>query len=178
MHQLMGRLLADSQDPSLSPSAQLTLLKTLESAQSKLFVNTSMLYGNTCDQLAMVYAQSGDLSQSIEWCKKALKVVVVHFPHDSIEVAQETLKLAGLLFNKYAIARFLFISLSLHFRVLSPGTNFYAYVKTHSSQPKEAMKQIRIAITLYKGHYGAASKHPDLLELYEMERVLEPIVRS
>ncbi|KAF9276134.1 SET and MYND domain-containing protein 4 [Mortierella alpina] len=146
MHQLMGRLLADSQDPSLSLSAQLTLLKTLESAQSKLFVNTSMLYGNTCDQLAMVYAQSGDLSQSIEWCKKALKVVVVHFPHDSIEVAQETLKLAGLLFN--------------------------------NSQPKEAMKQIRIAITLYKGHYGAASKHPDLLELYEMERVLEPIVRS
>ncbi|KAG9322359.1 hypothetical protein KVV02_004206 [Mortierella alpina] len=146
MHQLMGRLLADSQDPSLSLSAQLTLLKTLESAQSKLFVNTSMLYGNTCDQLAMVYAQSGDLAQSIEWCKKALKVVVVHFPHDSIEVAQETLKLAGLLFN--------------------------------NSQPKEAMKQIRIAITLYKGHYGAASKHPDLLELYEMERVLEPIVRS
>ncbi|KAF9571251.1 SET and MYND domain-containing protein 4 [Mortierella alpina] len=146
MHKLMGRLLADSQDPSLSLSAQLTLLKTLESAQSKLFVNTSMLYGNTCDQLAMVYAQSGDLAQSIEWCKKALKVVVVHFPHDSIEVAQETLKLAGLLFN--------------------------------NSQPKEAMKQIRIAITLYKGHYGAASKHPDLLELYEMERVLEPIVRS
>ncbi|KAF9962654.1 SET and MYND domain-containing protein 4 [Mortierella alpina] len=146
MHQLMGRLLADSQDPSLSLSAQLTLLKTLESAQSKVFVNTSMLYGNTCDQLAMVYAQSGDLAQSIEWCKRALKVVVVHFPHDSIEVAQETLKLAGLLFN--------------------------------NSQPKEAMKQIRIAITLYKGHYGAASKHPDLLELYEMERVLEPIVRS
>ncbi|KAF9957222.1 SET and MYND domain-containing protein 4 [Mortierella alpina] len=146
MHQLMGRLLADCQDPSLSLSAQLTLLKTLESAQSKLFVNTSMLYGNTCDQLAMVYAQSGDLAQSIEWCKKALKVVVVHFPHDSIEVAQETLKLAGLLFN--------------------------------NSQPKEAMKQIRIAITLYKGHYGAASKHPDLLELYEMERVLEPIIRS
>ncbi|KAG0206463.1 Enoyl-CoA hydratase [Mortierella sp. GBA30] len=144
IHQLMGRLLAESQDPSLSLDAQLTLLKTLENAQAKVFVNTCMLYGNTCDQLAMIYAQSGDLTQSIDWCKKALKVVVVHFPHDSIEVAQETLKLAGLLFN--------------------------------NSQPKEAVKQIRIAITLYKGHYGAGSNHPDLLELYEMERILKPIV--
>ncbi|KAG0258620.1 SET and MYND domain-containing protein 4 [Mortierella polycephala] len=143
MHQLISRLLTESQNPSLPLTKQLTLLKTLEDTQSKIFVNTCMLYGNTCDQLAMVYAESGDLTQSIEWCKRALKVVVVHFPHDSIEVAQETLKLAGLLFN--------------------------------NSQPREAMKQVRIAITLYKGHYGVNSKHPDLLELYQMEKVLKQI---
>jgi hypothetical protein len=39
-------------------------------------------------------------------------------------------------------------------------------------QAKEAMNQVQIAITLYKGHYGANSRHPDLLELYEMEKVL------
>ncbi|KAF9207094.1 Enoyl-CoA hydratase [Haplosporangium sp. Z 27] len=100
--QLIARLMRESQDPSLTTAKRMTLLKTLEGAQSKIFVDTYVLYGNTCDQLAMVYAQTGDLSKSIEWCKKSLKVVVVHFPHDSIEVAQETLKLAGLLFNKYA----------------------------------------------------------------------------
>ncbi|KAG0326169.1 SET and MYND domain-containing protein 4 [Dissophora globulifera] len=139
-HQLMARLIGGCEDPSLSTGQRLALLKTLESTQSKVYVDTCILYGNTCDQLAMVYAESGDLTKSIEWCKKALKVVVVHFPHDSIEVAQETLKLAGLLFN--------------------------------NMQAKEAMKQVQIATTLYKGHYGANSKHPDLLELYEMERVL------
>ncbi|KAG0367758.1 SET and MYND domain-containing protein 4 [Gamsiella multidivaricata] len=144
MHQQMARLITESQDPSLTLSKRLILLKTLESIQSKTFVDTCILYGNTCDQLAMVYAESGDLGSSIEWCKKALKVVVVHFPHDSIEVAQETLKLAGLLFN--------------------------------NMQTKEAMKQVQIAITLYKGHYGASSRHPDLLELYEMERFLKPLV--
>ncbi|KAK3824780.1 MAG: hypothetical protein J3Q66DRAFT_436000 [Benniella sp.] len=144
LHQLMSRLIADSQNPSLSHSQRLALLKTLENAQSKTFVDTCILYGNTCDQLAMVYAESGDLNKSIEWCKKALKVVVVHFPHDSIEVAQETLKLAGLYFN--------------------------------NMQAKEAMKQVQIAIILYKGHYGANSRHPDLLELYEMEKVLRPHV--
>lgn len=100
MTQLMARLLTESQNPSLTLQKRLTLLKVLESTQAKTFVNTCVLYGNTCDQLAMVHAQSGDLGQSIEWCKKALKVVTVHFPHDSIEVAQETLKLAGLYFNK------------------------------------------------------------------------------
>ncbi|KAF8935008.1 SET and MYND domain-containing protein 4 [Dissophora ornata] len=144
MHQLMARLITESQAPSLSSSQRLALLKTLESTQSKIFVDTCILYGNTCDQLAMVYAESGDLKKSIEWCKKALKVVVVHFPHDSIEVAQETLKLAGLLFN--------------------------------NMQVKEAMKQVQIAITLYKGHFGANSRHPDLLELYEMEKILRPLV--
>ncbi|KAF9350331.1 SET and MYND domain-containing protein 4, partial [Mortierella sp. AD094] len=138
MTQLMARLLSESQDPSLTMAKRMALLKTLEGAQSKMFVDTCILYGNTCDQLAMVHAQTGDLSKSTEWCKKALKVVVVHFPHDSIEVAQETLKLAGLLFN--------------------------------NMQTKEAMKQVQIAITLYKGYYGASSKHPDLLELYEMEK--------
>ncbi|KAF9168107.1 SET and MYND domain-containing protein 4, partial [Mortierella sp. AD011] len=133
MTQLMARLLTESQDPSLTMMRRMALLKSLEGAQSKMFVDTCILYGNTCDQLAMVYAQTGDLSKSIEWCKKALKVVVVHFPHDSIEVAQETLKLAGLLFN--------------------------------NMQAKEAMKQVQIAITLYKGYYGPNSKHPDLLEL-------------
>ncbi|KAF9185816.1 SET and MYND domain-containing protein 4 [Haplosporangium sp. Z 11] len=146
MHQLISRLLAETQNPSLPLTKQLTLLKTLEDTQSKVFVNTCMLYGNTCDHLAMVYAESGDLTQSIEWCKKALKVVVVNFPHDSIEVAQETLKLAGLLFN--------------------------------NSQPREAMKQVRIAITLYKGHYGADSRHPDLLELYQMEEIKIPLRSS
>ncbi|KAF9366160.1 SET and MYND domain-containing protein 4 [Mortierella sp. NVP85] len=144
LHQLMSRLIADSQNPSLSHSQRLALLKTLENAQSKTFVDTCILYGNTCDQLAMVYAESGDLKKSIEWCKKALKVVMVHFPHDSIEVAQETFKLAGLYFN--------------------------------NMQAKEAMKQVQIAITLYKNHYGANSRHPDLLELYEMEKVLRPHV--
>ncbi|KAF9995315.1 SET and MYND domain-containing protein 4, partial [Entomortierella chlamydospora] len=141
MTQLMARLLTESQDPSLTMTKRMALLKSLEGAQSKMFVDTCILYGNTCDQLAMVYAQTGDLSKSIEWCKKALKVVVVHFPHDSIEVAQETLKLAGLLFN--------------------------------NMQTKEAMKQVQIAITLYKWYYGPNSKHPDLLELYEMEKVLK-----
>ncbi|KAG0225776.1 hypothetical protein B0O80DRAFT_529589 [Mortierella sp. GBAus27b] len=144
MHQVMARLIANSQDPSLQTSKRLTLLQELESAQSSVFVDTCILYGNTCDQLAMVYAQSGDLNQSIEWCKRALKVVVVHFPHDSIEVAQETLKLAGLYFN--------------------------------NMQAKEAMRHVQIAITLYKGHYGAQSRHPDLLELYEMEKILRPLV--
>ncbi|KAF8981617.1 SET and MYND domain-containing protein 4 [Entomortierella lignicola] len=142
--QLIARLIRESQDPSLTTAKRMTLLKTLEGAQSKIFVDTYVLYGNTCDQLAMVYAQTGDLSKSIEWCKKSLKVVVVHFPHDSIEVAQETLKLAGLLFN--------------------------------NMQPKEALKQVQIAITLYKGYYGANSEHPELLELYEMEKVLKSVV--
>ncbi|KAF9109944.1 SET and MYND domain-containing protein 4 [Mortierella sp. AM989] len=141
MTQFMAQLLAVSQDPSLTIPKRMTLLKTLESVQSQMFVDTCILYGNTCDQLAMVHAQTRDLSTSIEWCKKALKVVVVHFPHDSIEVAQETHKLAGLLFN--------------------------------NMQTKEAMKQVQIAITLYKGHYGANSKNPDLLELYEMEKLLK-----
>jgi hypothetical protein len=101
----MSRLIADSQNPSLSHSQRLALLKTVENAQSKTFVDTYILYGNTCDQLAMVYAESGDLNKSIEWCKKALKVVMAHFPHDSIEVAQETLKLAGLYFNKYVFCK-------------------------------------------------------------------------
>ncbi|KAI1317809.1 SET and MYND domain-containing protein 4 [Mortierella claussenii] len=142
--QLIARLLAESQDPSIPPPKRLMLLRTLEAAQSKVFVDTCVLYGNTCDQLAMLFAQAGDLTQSIEWCKKALKVVVVHFAHDSIEVAQETLKLAGLLFN--------------------------------NMQVKEALKQVQIAITLYRGHYGVNSRHPDLLELYEMEKVLRPLV--
>jgi hypothetical protein len=43
-------------------------------------------------------------------------------------------------------------------------------------QAKEAMKQVQIAITLFKGHYGANSKHPDLLELYEMEKCLRSVV--
>ena len=42
-------------------------------------------------------------------------------------------------------------------------------------QTKEAMKQVQIAITLYKGYYGPNSKHPDLLELYEMEKVLKSV---
>ena len=100
MTQLMARLLTESQDPHLPLTKRLAILRALESTQAKTFVNTCVLYGNTCDQLAMVHAQSGDLGQSIEWCKKALKVVTVHFPQDSIEVAQETLKLAGLYFNK------------------------------------------------------------------------------
>ncbi|GJJ77430.1 hypothetical protein EMPS_09789 [Entomortierella parvispora] len=143
MTQLMARLLTESQDPSLTLPKRLTLLKALESTQAKTFVNTCVLYGNTCDQLAMVHAQYGDLGQSIEWCKKALKVVTVHFPHDSIEVAQETLKLAGLYFNNL--------------------------------QPKEAKVHIQNAIKLYQGHYGLESEHPDLMELYEMDRALQAL---
>ncbi|KAF9578680.1 SET and MYND domain-containing protein 4 [Lunasporangiospora selenospora] len=144
LHKLMSNLMAETQNPTLTLPQQLTVLKTLESTQSKVFVNTFILYGNTCDQLAMIYAEMGDLNQSIDWCKKAYKVVMVHFPHDSIEVAQETLKLAGLLFN--------------------------------NMQPKEAMKYVQQAITLFKGHYGANSQHPDLLELYEMEAVLKTVL--
>ncbi|KAF9408464.1 SET and MYND domain-containing protein 4, partial [Entomortierella beljakovae] len=144
MVQLMARLLTESQDPSLTLTKRMALLHTLENAQSKTYIDTCILYGNTCDQLAMVYAQSGDLKKSIEWCRKSLKVVVVHFPHDSIEVAQETLKLAGLLFN--------------------------------NMQAKDAMKQVQVAITLYKGYYGVNSRHPDLLELYEMEKVLKSVL--
>ncbi|KAF9404522.1 SET and MYND domain-containing protein 4 [Podila epigama] len=146
LYQLMVRLLSDAQDPTLPHNKRLTLLHTLESSQSKVFVNTHVLYGHTCDQLAQTYAQAGDLPKAVEWCTKAHKVILVHFPHDSIEVAQETLKLAGLLFN--------------------------------NSQPKEALKHVKTAIELYKGHYGAASTHPDLLELYEMEEVLVPIVEK
>ncbi|KAF9912761.1 SET and MYND domain-containing protein 4 [Lobosporangium transversale] len=144
MLQAIKRLLTETQDPSLIPSKRLALLETLESVQSEMFVDTYILYGNTCDQLAMMYAQKGDLDKSIGWCKKALKAVVVHFAHNSIEVAQETLKLAGLLFN--------------------------------NMQVKEAMKQVQIAITLYRDHYGVNSRHPDLLELYEMEKILKPLV--
>ncbi|KAG0006694.1 hypothetical protein BGZ65_005028 [Modicella reniformis] len=110
MHEMMVCLISDSHDPELAPSQRLKLLKTLESAQSRTFVDTSLLYGNTCDQLALAYAETGDLTQSI------------------------------------------------------------------AMQVKEAMKQVQIAITLYKGHYGADSRHPDLLELYEMEKVLRPLV--
>ncbi|KAF9081337.1 SET and MYND domain-containing protein 4 [Mortierella sp. AD031] len=144
--ELIARLLGDSSDPTLSPPKRLTLLKTLEASQTRLFVDTYFLYGHTCDQLAMVYTQSGDLGEAVQWCRKALKAVMVNFPHDSIEVAQETLKLAGLLFN--------------------------------NMQPKEAMKYVQTAIVLYRGHYGAESKHPDLLELCEMEKVLKPIVTA
>lgn len=48
----------------------------------------------------------------------------------------------------------------------------------HSSQPKEALKHVKTAIGLYKGHYGATSTHPDLVELYQMEQVLIPIVEG
>ncbi|KAG0345419.1 SET and MYND domain-containing protein 4 [Podila humilis] len=146
LHNLMVRLVSDSEDKSLTPAKRLKILLTLESSQSKVFVNTHILYGHTCDRLAQAYAEAGDLAKSIEWCTKAHKVILVHFPHDSIEVAQETLKLAGLLFN--------------------------------NSQPKEAMRHVKNAIGLYKGHYGAASTHPDLVELYEMEKVLEPIIEG
>ncbi|KAF9139330.1 SET and MYND domain-containing protein 4 [Mortierella sp. GBA39] len=99
MMQLIAQLLGDSSNPTLPFSRRLTLLKTLEVSQSRLFVDTYVIYGYTCDQLAMVYTQSGDLGQGTLWCRKALKAVMVNFPHDSIEVAQEMLKLAGLLFN-------------------------------------------------------------------------------
>ncbi|KAG0286002.1 SET and MYND domain-containing protein 4 [Linnemannia gamsii] len=146
MMQLIAQLLGDTANPTLPLSRRLTLLKTLEVTQSRLFVDTYMIYGHTCDQLAMVYTQSGDLGQGALWCRKALKAVMVNFPHDSIEVAQETLKLAGLLFN--------------------------------NQQHKEALKHVQAAIVLYKGHYGAESKEPDLLELYKMEEVLKPIVEE
>lgn len=146
LHKLMIRLVSDSEDPTLTPTKRLKVLHTLESSQAKVFMNTHILYGHTCDRLAQAYAEAGDLPKSIEWCTKAHKVILVHFPHDSIEVAQETLKLAGLLFN--------------------------------NSQPKEALKHVKTAIGLYKGHYGAASTHPDLLELYQMEQVLVPIVEG
>ncbi|KAF9930915.1 SET and MYND domain-containing protein 4 [Linnemannia zychae] len=146
MMTLVAQLLGDSSNPTLPPSKRLTLLKTLELTQRRLFVDTYMIYGHTCDQLAMVYTQLGDLGQAIPWCRKALKVVMVHFPHDSIEVAQETVKLAGLLFNNH--------------------------------QHKEALKHVQTAITLYRGHYGAESKEPDLIELYQMEQVLKPIVEG
>ncbi|KAG0037956.1 SET and MYND domain-containing protein 4 [Podila clonocystis] len=144
LHKLMIRLVSDSEDPTLTPTKRLKILHTLESSQTKVFVNTHILYGHTCDRLAQVYAEAGDLPKSIEWCTKAHKVVLVHFPHDSIEVAQETLKLAGLLFNKLS----------------------------------EALKHVKTAIGLYKGHYGATSTHPDLVELYQMEQVLVPIVEG
>ncbi|KAF9314690.1 SET and MYND domain-containing protein 4 [Podila horticola] len=146
LHKLMIRLVSDSEDPTLTPTKRLKILHTLESSQTKVFVNTHILYGHTCDRLAQAYAEAGDLPKSIEWCTKAHKVILVHFPHDSIEVAQETLKLAGLLFN--------------------------------NSQPKEALKHVKTAIGLYKGHYGAASTHPDLVELYQMEQVLVPVVEG
>ncbi|KAF9152685.1 SET and MYND domain-containing protein 4 [Linnemannia schmuckeri] len=146
MMQLIAQLLGDTSNPSLPLSRRLTLLKTLEVSQSRLFVDTYIIYGHTCDQLAMVYTQSGDLGQGAQWCRKALKAVMVNFPHDSIEVAQETLKLAGLLFN--------------------------------NQQHKEALKHVQAAIVLYRGHYGAKSKEPDLLELYKMEEVLQPIVEK
>ncbi|KAG0318434.1 SET and MYND domain-containing protein 4 [Linnemannia gamsii] len=146
MMQLIAQLLGDTANPTLPPSRRMTLLKTLEVTQSRLFVDTYMIYGHTCDQLAMVYTQSGDLGQGAQWCRKALKAVMVNFSHDSIEVAQETLKLAGLLFN--------------------------------NQQHKEALKHVQAAIVLYKGHYGAESKEPDLLELYKMEEVLKPIVEE
>jgi hypothetical protein len=47
-----------------------------------------------------------------------------------------------------------------------------------SQQHKEALKHVQAAIVLYKGHYGAESKEPDLLELYKMEEVLKPIVEE
>jgi len=100
MMELIARLLGDSADPTLSLPRRLTLLKTLEVSQTRLFIDTYIIYGHTCDQLAMVYTQSGDLGRAVQWCRKALKAVMVNFAHDSIEVAQETLKLAGLLFNK------------------------------------------------------------------------------
>ncbi|KAG0091122.1 SET and MYND domain-containing protein 4 [Podila epicladia] len=146
LHKLIVRLVQDSEDPTLTPAKRFKILQTLEKSQSKVFVNTHILYGNTCDRLAQAYAEAGDLPKSIEWCTKAHKVILVHFPHDSIEVAQETLKLAGLLFN--------------------------------NSQPKEALKHVKTAIGLYKGHYGATSTHPDLVELYEMEKILVPIVEG
>lgn len=100
MMKLIAQLLGETSNPTLTLSRRLTLLKTLEVSQTRLFVDTYTIYGHVCDQLAMVYTQSGDLDQAVQWCRKALKVVMVNFPHDSIEVAQETLKLAGLLFNK------------------------------------------------------------------------------
>ncbi|KAH7057855.1 hypothetical protein BKA57DRAFT_432964 [Linnemannia elongata] len=146
MMQLIAQLLGDASDPTLPLSRRLTLLKTLEVSQSRLFVDTYIIYGHTCDQLAMVYTQSGDLGQGTQWCRKALKAVMVNFPHDSIEVAQETLKLAGLLFN--------------------------------NQQHKEALKHVQAAIVLYRGHYGAESKEPDLLELYKMEEVLKSTIKE
>lgn len=107
LHKLMVRLVQDSEDPTLTPAKRFKILQTLECSQSKVFVNTHILYGNTCDRLAQAYAEAGNLPKSIEWCTKAHKVILVHFPHDSIEVAQETLKLAGLLFNKLSVGRFL-----------------------------------------------------------------------
>lgn len=101
----MIRLVSDSEDPTLTPTKRLKVLHTLESSQAKVFMNTHILYGHTCDRLAQAYAEAGDLPKSIEWCTKAHKVILVHFPHDSIEVAQETLKLAGLLFNKLSLGR-------------------------------------------------------------------------
>ncbi|KAF9131280.1 SET and MYND domain-containing protein 4 [Mortierella sp. 14UC] len=146
MMKLIAQLLGETSNPTLPLSRRLTLLKTLEVSQARLFVDTYTIYGHVCDQLAMVYTQSGDLGQAVQWCRKALKVVMVNFPHDSIEVAQETLKLAGLLFN--------------------------------NQQHKEALKHVQTAIVLYRGHYGAESKHPDLLELYQMEGFLKPIVNA
>ncbi|KAG0251318.1 SET and MYND domain-containing protein 4, partial [Linnemannia exigua] len=146
MMKLIAQLLGETSNPTLTLPRRLTLLKTLEVSQTRLFVDTYTIYGHVCDQLAMVYTQSGDLGQAVQWCRKALKVVMVNFPHDSIEVAQETLKLAGLLFN--------------------------------NQQHKEALKHVKAAIVLYRGHYGAESKHPDLLELYQMEQFLKPIVNA
>lgn len=47
-----------------------------------------------------------------------------------------------------------------------------------SQQHKEALKHVQVAIVLYRGHYGAESKEPDLIELYKMEEVLKPIVKE
>lgn len=117
----MIRLVSDSEDPTLTPTKRLKVLHTLESSQSKVFMNTHILYGHTCDRLAQAYAEAGDLPKSIEWCIKAHKVILVHFPHDSIEVAQETLKLAGLLFNKLSLAR-IFFSASFCYVALCSGS--------------------------------------------------------
>lgn len=45
----------------------------------------------------------------------------------------------------------------------------------NSLQPKEAKVHVQNAIRLYQGHYGAESEHPDLMELYEMDRTLQEL---
>lgn len=47
-----------------------------------------------------------------------------------------------------------------------------------SQQHKEALKHVQAAIVLYRGHYGAESKEPDLLELYKMEEVLKSTIKE
>ena len=72
MMQLIAQLLGDSSNPTLPLSRRLTLLKTLEVSQSRLFVDTYILYGHTCrtlfddgvlligDAAGLAYPESGE----------------------------------------------------------------------------------------------------------------------